>query len=87
VFPIGTYSGTATCAVPKPELPAYTFSCRIYAGIAIVWGGGSGRTAQAPYVQVPAPNRTSSDVGRHYAATHRHYNICVQQCAATARHT
>jgi hypothetical protein len=32
------------------------------------------RTAQAPYVQVPAPNRTSSDVGRHYAATHRHYN-------------
>jgi hypothetical protein len=50
VFPIGTYSGTATCAVPKPELPAYTFSCRIYAGIAIVWGGGSGTGRHRPHM-------------------------------------
>jgi hypothetical protein len=50
VFPIGTNSGTATCAVPKPELPTYTFSCRIYAGIAIVWGGGSGTGRHRPHM-------------------------------------
>jgi hypothetical protein len=44
------------------------------------------RAAEAPYAQVPAPNRTLCDVGRHYAATHRHLNIWVRQCAATGRH-
>jgi hypothetical protein len=48
VFPVGTCSGTATRAVPKPELMTCTFSCRIYAGIAIVWGGSSGTGRHRP---------------------------------------
>jgi hypothetical protein len=51
VFFAGTYSGTATCAVPKPEPPIQTFHCRIYAGGPLVWGGGSGTGRQRPHMR------------------------------------
>jgi hypothetical protein len=88
VLPVGTGSGTAPRAVLKPEVMTCTFSCRINAGLAIVWGGSSGTGRQRPQMCKCRPQSgLLRYVERHYAAMHRQLNIWVRQCAVTARHT